>query len=233
MNKEQHAAKSKELGLPCRCPLVGYCGRWAITQYLSDNNGTDVESNEDHAIHYLTDSQMLPSDYYKSSKAVPAARHGGSLPSIQDAYASTHMFRLSNACPDAMLNGLAGVSASCADIPDYESEEHEQDDATNIISKHFSECIEFVQSWAARQFYSAKKSVRRVPVPPKVRFAVLKRDEFKCVYCGANKDGGAELEIDHKISIRDGGTNDPSNLVTSCSTCNIGKGAESISGASA
>ncbi|MDP3758461.1 MAG: HNH endonuclease [Candidatus Daviesbacteria bacterium] len=56
----------------------------------------------------------------------------------------------------------------------------------------------------------------------KVRYAVLKRDEFKCVLCGsgANK---TQLRIDHKIPIVRDGTNNIENLQTLCSPCNHGK----------
>lgn len=59
---------------------------------------------------------------------------------------------------------------------------------------------------------------------PKLRFDVLRRDGFNCVYCGA---GGRSviLEVDHRIAKSNGGSDDMENLVTSCLTCNRGKGA--------
>ncbi len=58
-----------------------------------------------------------------------------------------------------------------------------------------------------------------------VRFAVLQRDRFRCVYCGAV---GVELHVDHRVSVADGGTDDPSNLATACIPCNLGKGRRSV-----
>lgn len=71
----------------------------------------------------------------------------------------------------------------------------------------------------------------RHPIPPKLRFDILQRDNYTCRYCGAKgpeAGGTATLEIDHKLPVSLGGTNDPLNLVTSCWACNRGKGAERI-----
>lgn len=56
-----------------------------------------------------------------------------------------------------------------------------------------------------------------------LRNQIMQRDDFSCVYCGANVASGAELEIDHKVPISRGGTNDPHNLQTLCRACNLGK----------
>jgi hypothetical protein len=60
-------------------------------------------------------------------------------------------------------------------------------------------------------------------VPQKVRFEIFKRDGFRCIYCGATPVS-TPLHCDHVVAIADGGSNDPSNLVTACSDCNLGKG---------
>lgn len=59
-------------------------------------------------------------------------------------------------------------------------------------------------------------------IPSKLRFEVLKRDNFKCVYCGATTKTTA-LHIDHIKPHSLGGNTEYSNLATSCSDCNIGK----------
>lgn len=51
---------------------------------------------------------------------------------------------------------------------------------------------------------------------------VFKRDGFKCVYCGSQEN----LTLDHKIPQSRGGSHDPENLATCCSTCNSSKGAK-------
>jgi hypothetical protein len=46
---------------------------------------------------------------------------------------------------------------------------------------------------------------------------VFERDKYICQYCG---QVGGILEVDHKISISRGGTNQIDNLATSCRKCN-------------
>lgn len=71
------------------------------------------------------------------------------------------------------------------------------------------------------------KRIRRVRVvklrPMRLRFRVLNRCNFACVYCG-RKSVEAKLQIDHVIPKSKGGTNEESNLVAACWECNIGKG---------
>lgn len=53
----------------------------------------------------------------------------------------------------------------------------------------------------------------------KVRAAVLKRDHHRCFYCGE-----PATTVDHLQPISRGGTDNPENLVASCSGCNGAKG---------
>lgn len=63
----------------------------------------------------------------------------------------------------------------------------------------------------------------RKQITAKVRFAVLTRDRFRCVYCGATPRE-AQLEVDHVLPLAAGGTSTLSNLATACASCNAGKG---------
>ena len=56
-----------------------------------------------------------------------------------------------------------------------------------------------------------------------LRFDVLKRDCFKCRYCGASVEDGVMLHVDHLIAQSKGGATSLDNLVTACFDCNIGK----------
>jgi hypothetical protein len=69
---------------------------------------------------------------------------------------------------------------------------------------------------------------KRKPISKKLRFEVFKRDGFVCQYCGAHPPD-VLLEIDHIISVKDGGGGDEGNLFTSCFDCNRGKGATPLS----
>lgn len=68
----------------------------------------------------------------------------------------------------------------------------------------------------------------RKPIGKRTRFAVFKRDLFKCQYCGATPPS-AVLEIDHIDPVSLGGGNEEGNLVTSCYACNRGKAAIPLS----
>jgi len=63
---------------------------------------------------------------------------------------------------------------------------------------------------------------KRKPISPKVRFEVFKRDSFRCQYCGRSAPD-VILEVDHIQPVKEGGTNDLMNLITSCRECNQGK----------
>ncbi|MCU7372831.1 HNH endonuclease [Paucibacter sp. O1-1] len=57
------------------------------------------------------------------------------------------------------------------------------------------------------------------PGPAHLRRFVMKRDGERCVICGS----GADLVIDHEVSLKNGGTNHPANLRVLCGTCNCRK----------
>lgn len=77
--------------------------------------------------------------------------------------------------------------------------------------------------------YNAERrnKMNREPISRKLRYAILKRDDFRCQSCGRGPKEGVQLALDHKISLADGGTNDSSNLQTFCRECNLGKGKDS------
>lgn len=66
----------------------------------------------------------------------------------------------------------------------------------------------------------------REPVGLAKRYAVLRRDGFQCVLCGAS-GALAKIEVDHEIPVASGGANEMSNLRTLCFNCNRGKGDKS------
>ncbi len=63
----------------------------------------------------------------------------------------------------------------------------------------------------------------RIRPPKGVREEVFRRDGYTCQMCGASKDDGAKLELDHIIPVAQGGTNDLNNLQTLCRECNQNK----------
>lgn len=62
----------------------------------------------------------------------------------------------------------------------------------------------------------------------RTRWRILKRDEYICQVCGRSREDGVKLEMDHKLALARGGTNDDDNLWTLCHDCNRGKGVQSL-----
>lgn len=74
-----------------------------------------------------------------------------------------------------------------------------------------------------------RRRPRSRTISPSLRFEIFRRDSFACQYCG-RRAPRVVLHVDHVVSVKDGGTNDPGNLITACSVCNVGKGARSLVG---
>ncbi|CEL23996.1 hypothetical protein MB9_0348 [Methanobacterium formicicum] len=63
---------------------------------------------------------------------------------------------------------------------------------------------------------------KRNPIPAALRHEVFVRDGYRCRECGAtNRD--EKLEVDHIISVAQGGTDELDNLQTLCQVCNRAK----------
>jgi len=58
----------------------------------------------------------------------------------------------------------------------------------------------------------------------RLRFLVLKRDNYRCQLCGAGAQDGVRLAVDHKHPKSQGGPDTLKNLWTLCYPCNQGKG---------
>lgn len=76
----------------------------------------------------------------------------------------------------------------------------------------------------SRSYRPWRRSYKRESIRRSLRFQILERDGFRCVYCGATAKQ-AELHVDHIVPVVSGGTDDPSNLATACVDCNLGKAA--------
>lgn len=59
-------------------------------------------------------------------------------------------------------------------------------------------------------------------ISKRLRFEILRRDNHACRYCGRSAPE-VVLHVDHVKPQALGGTDDPSNLATSCGDCNSGK----------
>lgn len=58
-----------------------------------------------------------------------------------------------------------------------------------------------------------------------LRLAIYLRDGFMCLYCCRDLHGAAptDITLDHVVPDVDGGSNDASNLITSCRSCNCSR----------
>lgn len=78
-----------------------------------------------------------------------------------------------------------------------------------------------------KEIKKIKIKTRRTPrdINERLRFKVLKRDNFKCVFCGKSPatDANVILHVDHIIPWSKGGETVIENLQTLCSKCNLGK----------
>lgn len=86
--------------------------------------------------------------------------------------------------------------------------------STYVFSEEYQEC------WFNKKKKTARK---RTHIPKGLRHEVFKRDNYTCVECGATKEDGAKLHIDHIIPVSKGGTDELSNLQTLCDKCNLNK----------
>lgn len=65
----------------------------------------------------------------------------------------------------------------------------------------------------------------RKPMSPSRRFAVWRRDGFKCTYCLIDATlSDVVLEVDHILAVSLGGSDEIDNLTTACRPCNQMKG---------
>lgn len=64
-------------------------------------------------------------------------------------------------------------------------------------------------------------------IPTSIRLLAAKRADFRCEYCRMHEnDSFLPFEIDHVISIKHGGGNEPENLAYCCPHCNQNKGSD-------
>ena len=68
-----------------------------------------------------------------------------------------------------------------------------------------------------------KRPAAPVKIPPKEKWFILRRDDFKCQACWAED---RPLHVDHIVARANGGSNDESNLQALCDKCNLRKGAK-------
>ena len=74
-----------------------------------------------------------------------------------------------------------------------------------------------------RNTRQAQIARERARMTDKLRYEVMRRDNFRCVLCGSTADDGVKLHVDHIYPVSKGGKTEMSNLRTLCDRCNFGK----------
>lgn len=97
-----------------------------------------------------------------------------------------------------------------------------------VFPLHYYNCREFAVYSPPSPKTSRTPKQSNGKISPQLRWRVFERDNFTCQYCGARGGDGTPLEVDHRTSLADGGTNEVDNLVTACTVCNSGKGPRSV-----
>jgi len=77
--------------------------------------------------------------------------------------------------------------------------------------------------------FEKKLSGQRITLSKRTRHLVFERDSFSCCDCGRTpQKHGVALEVDHRIPLAAGGSNELHNLRTLCEDCNRGKSARLV-----
>jgi 5-methylcytosine-specific restriction endonuclease McrA len=94
------------------------------------------------------------------------------------------------------------------------------------IMRSLSEAFNLAIAKGRKDYSHLRKPIKaellRRGITLKTRYAILRRDNFRCVLCGTTAVT-EQLEIDHITPVVNGGTNNESNLRILCRPCNRGK----------
>lgn len=218
MDKEEYFKRSRAEGVPNRCPTLDYCVRRMFTVYFF---GDYRESDPETAL-----KGYLPQDFHEK-----AIGYFGEAP-VWQASKNRAWGHFAGMCPEVnlfdhehQLGGMEGTASSKATW-DNEGAKRTQ----HLESKHYSECAEFAKYAFDEMGMRGQRRSKPAPkrkaagVSRKLRFEIFQRDNFTCQYCNrSSKADGVKLQLDHRVPLSQGGTDDFSNLITACEDCNQGK----------
>jgi hypothetical protein len=76
-----------------------------------------------------------------------------------------------------------------------------------------------------KKWFSKNSVLGRMPLSAALRNTIFDRDGARCRYCGSME---GPFHVDHVVSVKRGGSDDPENLVIACMACNLSKGSKSL-----
>ncbi len=93
-----------------------------------------------------------------------------------------------------------------------------------IVFDNLSEHVLY-SLWSCKKESQTKKKPNylKKSIPPKLRWQVLKRNNFTCLNCGSRGESSDDLHADHIIPEYKGGETSLNNLQTLCRKCNFSK----------
>lgn len=87
----------------------------------------------------------------------------------------------------------------------------------------YNDLVYIYNLWRKKRDYRLSAKYERSLMSASLRYDVLKRDNYRCCICGASRNDGAKLHVDHITPVSKGGKTTMSNLQTLCEQCNLGK----------
>ena len=228
-NIEWYLSKSKSARVTPRCPIASaeLCPRYYCSlSLLSDNEITTKITEKDRA---RLDKKWEP---FKPT----IIEEEPDIIRVDNKFAGVRNF-----CPEVSFDRFGYFASSIhryADELDIDlAHKRLAEDGVNstdphwswstVTPLHYTECREYSILIETTSGKRKKSSRARKGFSAKLRWQVFSRDSFTCQYCGRRPPDVA-LEVDHRVSVAEGGGNDPENLLTACVECNRGKGAYSV-----
>lgn len=98
---------------------------------------------------------------------------------------------------------------------------HNEPSIEDII-KEINHLRDRVKTLESRVGPTKEEARKQRSIAAGLRFDVLRRDGFRCTYCGV-QGTRRSLRVDHVVPIASGGKSTMSNLTTACEPCNAGK----------
>lgn len=223
-----YSSRSQSLKLSPRCPIARseLCPRYYSSYWLLGNAGITTKISEDDKSRL--DKKWSVFKPVVSEEEPSISRCAGEFCSFSNfcpevayeifGYFAAGLSRYADDLDAGIAHKELKISGASGDDPRWKW--------ASVTARHYTECREFSHFNNVTTPTSTKRQAqRRVGMGAKLRWQVFSRDSFCCMYCGRRPPDVA-LEVDHRVSVVNGGSDELENLITSCVDCNRGKGAE-------